>query len=623
MADNVALFEADDSDALDRFEELGGTQETRLLVAGKVDLSEVASDDKLGVATHTGKEHLELSGGCVLSLVEDDKGVVESASAHKGKRSDFDGAVVPVRQKFLLRYHIAERVVERLEVGVEFLAHIARKESEVFARLDSRASEDNATHLAVLESTDGESDGSIGLTRARRTDGKDHIVVSDSVHKAALVGSLSTDEDAVAAVDEDLVVGLDVRGGRVSFENLHNVVLVEMAQTLEVELHGVEFFLKDSDVVVAADDFEHLAAYDEFEFRKEETCEIESTLVGSPEAGVVDIFERIEFFHRREVLEEKDSVRHRAFAFEIEAAVVGGVVDDAEVGTAADKHSGRAAAVEVDGVIAAQPLEDEGEFVERETRGIVFETAVGCEDYERAVAADTDSGAVMTIGDEGAVLALRNQLAAPDEHRAGSHNVAVGARALGEAVAVGDKEARLAVMEAERSILVVFAVDGVGLARCVDADFTAVDAEVADGVEERHVEERAVDSRHGVGAQSQLGSRKESVGSEGESETPGRARRYLDESKILVRVEESVVGDGERLERKSAVFGGFPLSRGEERRISRISILLRRESLTGRTTRDEEGSSSHAATDQANEESQKTNERAIVIFHRMRFYSMM
>ena len=295
MADNVALFEADDGDTLDRFEELGGTQETRLLVAGKVDLSEVAGNDKLGVATHTGKEHLELSGGCVLSLVEDDKGVIESASAHKGKRSDFDGAVVPVGQKFLLRYHIAERVVERLEVGVEFLAHIARKESEVFARLDSRASEDNATHLAVLESTDGESDGSIGLTRARRTDGEDHIVVSNSVDEAALVGSLSTDEDAVAAVDEDFVVGLDVRVGRVSFENLHNVVLIEMAQALEVELHGVEFFLKESDVVVAADDFEHFAAHDEFEFRKEETYEIESTLVGSPEAGVVDIFERIEF----------------------------------------------------------------------------------------------------------------------------------------------------------------------------------------------------------------------------------------------------------------------------------------------------------------------------------------
>ena len=87
----------------------------------------------------------------------------------------------------------------------------------------------------------------------------------------------------------------------------------------------------------------------------------------------------------------------------------------------------------------------------------------------------------MSAVDKAAVEALRNVAAFVYEHGACGHKVAVGHGALGHAVAVGHGEAGTSCGEqAYGGVLIVFAIDGVVAGGSVDAEFFAVDAQVAD-----------------------------------------------------------------------------------------------------------------------------------------------
>ena len=129
MSNHIAVVQLDDLDALDVLEDIHRLQQAALLVMRQVHLRQVARDDELGVATHTGEEHLELSRGGVLRLVKDDEGVVQRAAAHESQRGNLDGVVLPVGEQLLLRYHVAQRVVERLQVGVKLVAQVAGQEA--------------------------------------------------------------------------------------------------------------------------------------------------------------------------------------------------------------------------------------------------------------------------------------------------------------------------------------------------------------------------------------------------------------------------------------------------------------------------------------------------------------
>ena len=57
----------------------------------QVNLCNVAGDDGFGADADARQEHFHLLRRRVLCFVKDDEGMVERASAHVGKRSDFDG----------------------------------------------------------------------------------------------------------------------------------------------------------------------------------------------------------------------------------------------------------------------------------------------------------------------------------------------------------------------------------------------------------------------------------------------------------------------------------------------------------------------------------------------------
>ena len=255
VAHHVALVKLHDFNAFDVFQYLGGLQQTALLVAREVDLGQVACHHEFGVAAHSSEEHFELRRCCVLGLVEDDEGVVQGAAAHECQRGYLDGAVLPVGEQFLLRNHVAQGVVERLQVGVELVAQVAGQESKVFASLDGGASQHNAAHLLVFQGTDDQGHGGVGLARSGRSHGEDHVVAVHCIDQSTLVAGHSLDQQAVAAVDEDFVAHLGFGSRATAFDNLHDGALGQAPELFVVGHHGLQLALEMGYVVVGSDGF--------------------------------------------------------------------------------------------------------------------------------------------------------------------------------------------------------------------------------------------------------------------------------------------------------------------------------------------------------------------------------
>ena len=64
------------------------------------------------------------------------------AAAHEGDRRDLDLARGDPPLDLLGRQHVVERVVERAQIGIDLLLHVAGQEAEPLARLDRRARQD-------------------------------------------------------------------------------------------------------------------------------------------------------------------------------------------------------------------------------------------------------------------------------------------------------------------------------------------------------------------------------------------------------------------------------------------------------------------------------------------------
>ena len=261
-------------------------------MARQVHLRQVAGNHELGVPSHACEEHLQLRRGGVLCLVEDDEGVVERASAHEGQRRNLNGVVFQVGEEFLLRYHVAQGVVEGLQVGVELVAQVARQESQVLAGLDGGARQDDASYLLVFQRTHGHGYGGVGFAGTGRADGEDHVVLVHRAYQPLLVGGASLDEQAVAAVHQHLVAHFGLRASATALHDAHDGVFRQAAELVVVGLHGLQLAVEPHDVLLAADGFQHIAAGDELQFREQYPYKVEQSVVGAPKPRIINLFQR-------------------------------------------------------------------------------------------------------------------------------------------------------------------------------------------------------------------------------------------------------------------------------------------------------------------------------------------
>ena len=191
VADDVLLGQLDDANALDAAQDGEGLAQSALLSAGQVDLGHIARDDHLCVPSHAGEEHADLLSGGVLCLVKDDYRVAQGATAHEGQGRNLYLVLVHHVLEAHLREHVLQGVVERLEVGVDLVLHVAGEEPEFLACLDGRTREDDFLGCFFLESFYCKCDAEVCFSRSCRSCSKHHIVLLVSIHQLLLVFALT------------------------------------------------------------------------------------------------------------------------------------------------------------------------------------------------------------------------------------------------------------------------------------------------------------------------------------------------------------------------------------------------------------------------------------------------
>jgi hypothetical protein len=148
------------------------------------------------------EEHLHLRRRGVLRLVEDDEGVGQRAAAHEGDRRDLDLARCDAPLDLLGGQAVVERVVDRAEIGIDLLLHVAGQEAEPLARLDRGARQDQPLDAAGDQLRHRLRHGEIGLAGARRPEREDHVVRDELAHIMRL-RDRARDDRLLARADHD------------------------------------------------------------------------------------------------------------------------------------------------------------------------------------------------------------------------------------------------------------------------------------------------------------------------------------------------------------------------------------------------------------------------------------
>ncbi len=168
-----------EGDAAHPFEDGGRLDQTALVATRQVDLRDVAGDHRAAAEADAREKHFHLLGRGVLRFVENDERVIQRAAAHEGQWRHFDHAALKEFGDFFETHQVVERVIQRTQIGIDFLRHVAGQKSQAFTSLDRRTHQHQTLDAVAFERIDRAGDGQIGLAGAGRADRKGDVVFLD------------------------------------------------------------------------------------------------------------------------------------------------------------------------------------------------------------------------------------------------------------------------------------------------------------------------------------------------------------------------------------------------------------------------------------------------------------
>src|ERR1700676_865333 len=102
--------------------------------------------------------------------------MVERAPSHVGERRDLDGVALEELRRLVEPHQIVQGVVQRPQIGIDFLREVAWKKAEPLAGFDGWPHKYDALDRIALERIDGARDGEVGLAGSSRTDAEGDVV---------------------------------------------------------------------------------------------------------------------------------------------------------------------------------------------------------------------------------------------------------------------------------------------------------------------------------------------------------------------------------------------------------------------------------------------------------------
>ena len=255
---------------------------------GKVDLGKVARDDHLRVPAHAGKEHPDLCRRRVLRFIEDDDRIAQRTSPHKSQGSDLDD--VPVHHVLQLYggNHVLQRIIERLQVRVDLVFHVTRKEAELLTGFYSRTREDDLLGGLLLERLHRQGYAEIGLPRSGRTDGENHVVLLEGVDQLLLIPRPPFDRPSRYRIDKDILYRIGL--GLPTFHDVKDILFRQGVIPLHMPAHGLDVLLYLGHLLFVAQDPDDIVTRDNPQLGEERLDHLKMAVADSIEDDRVYIF---------------------------------------------------------------------------------------------------------------------------------------------------------------------------------------------------------------------------------------------------------------------------------------------------------------------------------------------
>ena len=288
MAHDVFLRQFHHANPLDAGQNAERLFQSAQLVLGQVYLRHVARDNHLGVPSHTSEEHADLSRSGVLRFIENHDSIRERSSAHKGQRSNLNDVLVHHVLQLHGGNHVFKRIVERLQIGVDLLFHVARKESQLLTGFNGRTRKDDFLGGLLLQSPHGKRNREIGLSRSGRTYRKHHVVLLESVDEPLLVLRAALDGTPRKAIAHHSFHGVGL--SLLAVHDVDDVFFRDGVVFQHMAAHVFDLLLESLHFPAVAKNAYHVVSCDDTEFGIQRFNHLQMTVVHTIENNRVDVF---------------------------------------------------------------------------------------------------------------------------------------------------------------------------------------------------------------------------------------------------------------------------------------------------------------------------------------------
>ena len=162
----------------------------------------------------------------------------------------------------IARQHIVQRVIERAQIGIDFLAQIAGQEAQPLARFDRGARQNDALDGAAHQHVDRHGDGEIGLAGAGRTQAEDQLMGAQRAQIGRLIGGAGADA-ALARADLFRLAPLLMCLQAGAFQRRIDCRIVDFETALQALIKAGDGAARNIRALLRAGDGETVAARDQ------------------------------------------------------------------------------------------------------------------------------------------------------------------------------------------------------------------------------------------------------------------------------------------------------------------------------------------------------------------------
>jgi len=172
----------------------------------QINLRHIAGDYSRGAKADTGQEHFDLLDRGILRFVQNNERIIQRPSAHESQRRNLDNAFIYHFFNPLKTEHVVQGIVQRPQIRIDFLRHIAGQKAQFFARFDRRAHQNYFPDLFALQGFNGASDRQISLAGTGRADAEVNIMAHDFAQIILLINTAPANHAAFGLDADSLTV---------------------------------------------------------------------------------------------------------------------------------------------------------------------------------------------------------------------------------------------------------------------------------------------------------------------------------------------------------------------------------------------------------------------------------